>query len=244
MMGLSGHDGPPAKRRRFFSETSADSSTPTTAPPGKGNALAIDGGSEVVPSNSSTSGLATEDLAFDQQTLSKFVGEAVSADDLRKLHQASNGDLEKAINLFLDGFRQGTHSASLSLVDTSHKIEEKDSANAQKCLAMPDARYVGAFGVGAWATKSGVTMTHGESVRIERQKIQSNKVNGSRKGKSGTLQASLKPNSAAAKRVDVVVRFTNAKGEEIGRIPKEVANWDSVLVDQKICKFEGRCVSV
>ena len=47
--------------------------------------------------------------------------------------------------------------------------------------------------------------------------------------------------SAARMRTDIIVRFTNAKGEEVGRLPKETANWVSTLVDQNVAKFEGVC---
>ncbi|KAF3770602.1 hypothetical protein M406DRAFT_271861 [Cryphonectria parasitica EP155] len=92
---------------------------------------------------------------------------------------------------------------------------------------MPASRYIGAFGVEGWATRSGANLLHhGDVVKIERQKIQPPK------------KASL----AAMKRVDVVVRFTNDKGVEIGRLAKDTANWVSSLIDQRVCRFEGTCV--
>ncbi|KAL8724382.1 MAG: hypothetical protein Q9181_006853 [Wetmoreana brouardii] len=103
---------------------------------------------------------------------------------------------------------------------------------------MSEHRYVGAFGVGGWATKSGVcSIKHGEIARIERTKIKPPvKV-----GRGGKIIQSAK-NIAAKNRNDMIVRFTNPKGEEIGRLPKETAEWVSPLIDQKICRFEGICV--
>jgi DNA repair protein RAD5 len=46
----------------------------------------------------------------------------------------------------------------------------------------------------------------------------------------------------ASKRVDVVVRFTNSRGEEVGRLENDNAGWISTLLDQRICHFDGACV--
>jgi DNA repair protein RAD5 len=100
---------------------------------------------------------------------------------------------------------------------------------------MPEKRYLGAFGVTAWATKSGSgLLSYGEKVGIERTK-------------PTTLSAKIGRGakvirSIANKRQDVVVRFTNSKGEEVGRLENETAAWISTLLDQKICSFEGLCV--
>lgn len=71
-------------------------------------------------------------------------------------------------------------------------------------------------------------MKHGEKVVIERFKIQP-------KGKKRVV---------ALKKQDVVVRFTNQKGQEVGRLENESAAWVSALIDQKVCSFEGSCVYV
>lgn len=102
---------------------------------------------------------------------------------------------------------------------------------------MPEYRYVGAFGVGAWATKSGTGLLGiGEAVKIERSKIKPPVKTG--RGGKAVQPAKL---SAARMRVDVIVRVTNARGEEVARLPKETADWVSTLMDQKICRFDGVC---
>ncbi|KAK3296337.1 SNF2 family N-terminal domain-containing protein [Chaetomium fimeti] len=109
---------------------------------------------------------------------------------------------------------------------------------------MPESRYIGAFGVEGWTTRSGSNLLrHGDTVKIERQKIQIPKTT-SHKGqlKPGTAQPTYHVSAAAAKRVDVIVRFTDSTGREIGRLAKDTANWVSTLMDQKICAFEGTCV--
>ncbi|KAK8108506.1 DNA repair protein [Apiospora sp. TS-2023a] len=88
--------------------------------------------------------------------------------------------------------------------------------------AIPESRYIGAFGAEGWATRSGTNLLKfGDPVRIERQKMQQPR--------------------AGRDRNDVIVRFTDATGREIGRLAKETANWVSSLIDQGVCKFEGTC---
>jgi DNA repair protein RAD5 len=71
-------------------------------------------------------------------------------------------------------------------------------------------------------------LKHGEHIRIEREKSE--------------------PKSNKAKRVvhlqkqNVIVRFTNARGDEVGRLDNESASWVSILIDQKMCSFEGSVV--
>jgi DNA repair protein RAD5 len=90
-------------------------------------------------------------------------------------------------------------------------------------------RYIGGFGVTAWATRSGAGLiAYGDEVRIERVRPQ-----GSAK-KTGKL--------ARAAQKDIVVRFSNKRGEEVGRLENDSAAWVSTLLDQKVCKFIGTCV--
>ncbi|KAF2104827.1 DNA repair protein rad5 [Rhizodiscina lignyota] len=98
---------------------------------------------------------------------------------------------------------------------------------------MPEERYIGAFGVTGWATRSGSDLLkHAERVGIERTKTQPT----TKRGRGGKIV------SVSSKRQDVVVRFTNPRGEEVGRLENEAAAWVSTLLDQQICKFEGTCV--
>ena len=92
---------------------------------------------------------------------------------------------------------------------------------------MPSKRYIGSFGVVGWATTSGTgLLKHNEKVTIERTKMQS-------KGKKRVV---------ALKKQDLVVRFTNEQGKEVGRLENDTALWVSALLDQKVCSFEGNVV--
>lgn len=103
--------------------------------------------------------------------------------------------------------------------------------------AMCGPRFIGAFGVEGWATRSGTNLlTFGESVNIERQKMQlSTSTKGKGRSKSGASIASRRKTS------DIVVRFTNSRGEEVGRLAQDKAAFISTLLDQKVCLFEGIC---
>lgn len=203
---------------------------------------------------------------FDQETFEAFIGDKVPAHILKSLRDASGDNLEKAVNMYFDGswkksspvpvsgsahpkpitinsFATSISSSGNGTSKTARKVESSVSSIPFK-NSMPDNRYVGAFGVGGWATRSGVALIkHGEPVRIERQKIFPPKASAVKgRGRPAATIPPPKPGSAAAKRVDVIVRFTNLKGEEIGRLPRDCANWVSTLMDQKVCKFEGTCV--
>jgi DNA repair protein RAD5 len=94
---------------------------------------------------------------------------------------------------------------------------------------MPEKRYIGSFGVTAWATRSGTGfIQYGEKISIERVVSQQNM---KKAGKLGRMA-----------RQDVIVRFKNSKNEEVGRLESETAQWISALLDQKVCKFQGSCV--
>jgi DNA repair protein RAD5 len=94
---------------------------------------------------------------------------------------------------------------------------------------MPSKRYMGSFGAAAWASRSGSgLLKHEETIRIERVKPQV-KLNKAKK-------------VVNLKKPDIIVRFTNERGEEVGRLANDSAMWVSVLVDQKVCSFEGTVV--
>ncbi|KAK3494115.1 DNA repair protein rad-5 [Neurospora hispaniola] len=207
-------------------------------------------------------------LAFDKDTFEAFVGEKVASDILHVISKNCGNNIERAVNMYLDGTWKKLHRAPPVKVNShsplvvggqspkkssTSQARSRSHAQAQPqpqlnaptkvFPSMPEARYVGAFGVEGWATRSGTgLLRHGDSVKIERQKIQPPTV--ARKGqtKPGTPQSIPRVSAAAAKRVDVIVRFNDASGRELGRLAKDTANWVSTLIDQDICRFEGICV--
>jgi DNA repair protein RAD5 len=71
-------------------------------------------------------------------------------------------------------------------------------------------------------------IAYGEKVFIERERREASS---KKTGKLGRMA-----------RLDVVVRFTNSRGVEVGRLENDTAAWISTLLDQKTCKFVGTCV--
>jgi len=193
---------------------------------------------------------------FDKETFEAFVGYKVASSTFEKMREASGDNMGRAINMYLDGswasvstapgpstgsileaFTPALPERNAQMPSPVSKILSHASKRQETLEAMPDYRYVGAFGVGAWATRSGASLIKmGEAVKVERTKIKP-PIKIGRGGK-----AVQPPKLGAARsRVDVIVRITNARGEEVGRLPKETADWVSTLMDQKVCRFDGVC---
>ena len=276
---------PPAKKRRFFSDSAAEmtldarpSSSASETPPSHRPSKPLFEDPEVAiksdpyaisqpPSPLNRTPLAEQPVGdatnrshdptaikFDQETFESFVGDKVSTDVLDIIRENCGNDLGRAVNMYFDGtwknFKKPTPSVSSFVSQVASrpspvpKIESELASipSVQTARRMRESRYIGALGVEGWATRSGTNLIkHGDVVRIERQKIQppqAPKV----KTKLGVQVAPARVSPAMAKRVDVIVRFTDTSGAEIGRLAKDTANWVSTLMDQKICRFEGVCV--
>ncbi|KAH0499739.1 hypothetical protein TgHK011_006914 [Trichoderma gracile] len=201
-------------------------------------------GQEQTASNDSVGQHDSSAVTFDRDTFESFVGGKVAANVLRTIQQHCGNNLERAVNMYFDGTYKKlmTKSKPPSTSRTQSTDGQIQPSPPPIRRNMPSARYVGAFGVEGWATRSGTNLLkHGEVVRIERQKIQPPPPPKT-KPRLGVPPTPVKTNTAASRRVDVVVRFTNQRGQEIGRLAKDTANWVSTLMDQKICRFEGTCV--
>jgi DNA repair protein RAD5 len=189
-------------------------------------------------------------LTFDQETFESFVGDKVSPDVLSLIRDNCGDNLERAVNMYLDGTYKNFKKPSTALSSRPRTASSRPASGSPTVAGLPtppirrnapNLRYIGAFGVEGWATRSGVgVLKHGDVVKIERQKIQPlqpAKV----KGKFGSVTPS-RNNLLAAKKADTIVRFTSQSCTEIGRLSKDAASWVSTLIDQKVCKFEGTCV--
>lgn len=198
----------------------------------------------------------TDNSGFDTELFTSIVGEQLPASTVEKIRIASNNNVETAVNVYFDGswkktsiLSRTTQSALTSrqqiptqmtpFMQPTVEINNSNGTTApakqmpSRLSSQPSSRYIGAFGVAAWATRSGTgLLKHGERVKIERTRSQPLEKRG-RGGKTITNQ-----------KVDVLTRFTNQAGQEIGRLPREIAEWVSPLVDQKICTFDGVCVFV
>ena len=275
-MSVSDIDQRPAKKRRFFVNDSPPDKDvlPSYQSLSNGDASSVasyqispdDNSSDGLRPPSSHQGIGIQDAldtsspegpdSFDKTTLEAFVGDQVAADVFQKIREASGSNMERAINMFLDGSWRSTppvsRPTSKSIMDAfGQRLPERSLPNGDHDVAklahhqegqdvlkeMPDCRYVGAFGVGAWATRSGAGLVNiGDSVKVERTKIKP----ATKVGRGGKAIQLAKTN-AARMRVDVIVRVTNTRGEEVGRLPKETAEWVSTLMDQNVCRFDGVC---
>lgn len=238
-------EGPPLKKRRFFDDKSSPVNDENSSLPNNQPASAQPAYTMATPDKNNDR--ANSPPEFDEKEFIAITSAKLSAEDMQILQEVSGGNMERA----LDKWYEGGWKAKTKRDRNPQTTRDKDG-NIIPCPPLkkidwdpsalvithfpprpvefaPSYRYIGAFGANGWATRSGMYLIrHGDGVQIERQKIQAPK--------------STKANSAAARRVDVIVRFTNKKGEEIGRLQKETANWVSVLMDQKVCHFEGICI--
>ncbi|KAL8892561.1 MAG: hypothetical protein Q9215_000558 [Flavoplaca cf. flavocitrina] len=259
-MSVEEIDPRPRKKKRFFVEDNPPPEEIPSIAQGTTESIGKPASAQIVYTNGSVSHDVQNPqcrTGFDKSLFESFVGHEVASADLEMLRELAGDDMERAINMFLDGsWKAGISarpSSSSSLMDAFASRSSGISATSprppdtpqkspregkQRFDSMPEYRYIGAFGVGGWVTKSGVLlMRHGEIAKIERTRIKPP----TKIGRGGKVIQPVK-SIAARNRNDTIVRFMNAKGDEVGRLPKETAEWVSTLMDQKICRFEGTCV--
>ncbi|KAI0148355.1 DNA repair protein RAD5 [Xylariaceae sp. FL1272] len=234
---------PPAKRRRFFADSD---DTPSHASPSGRDSVAAK------PSTASPSRLDspqtqpetgiehTTSVTFDRDAFQALLGTTIAPEALEIISRKCDNDLERAVNMYFDGTWKNYRKVSHPLMASTKLSSRSPSANSPSTQSTPvqpkpfnspqsqNLRYIGAFGAEGWATRSGTNLLkHGDTIKIERQKAQ---------------QTPSRMRLATSGKADVLVRFTDAKGSEIGRLTSDAANWISSLIDQNVCKFEGTCV--
>ncbi|KZT73229.1 hypothetical protein DAEQUDRAFT_721807 [Daedalea quercina L-15889] len=131
-----------------------------------------------------------------------------------------------------------------------------------EALASFNLSYMGSFLVAnAWSTVRGSGYVKpGDEIRIERDSPEDENASNAKqaKGKGGTtkdgktkggkrqisIATMLKPQPAkqTKKKKDLVVRLTNSRGFEFGRLPQDVASWVSRLLDLDIVDFRGSTI--
>lgn len=176
---------------------------------------------------------------FDADLFASVIGGQLPQETVKSIQHAASGNLETAVNMYFDGSWKNTKRTGNAVSrqqtlptrkGTGGVADEKSTPSALR--SQPSSRYIGAFGVGAWATRSGTgLLKHGERVHIERSRSQPVVK------RRGTKLVSNQ-------KTDILTRFTNSSGQEIGRLPRETAEWVSTLIDQRMCRFEGVCVFV
>ena len=173
---------------------------------------------------------------FNTGLFTSIIGENLPQPVVEKIQETASNDIERAVNIYFDGSWKNESTET----DDVPPIQDQTASNGtptsvapqngQAFTSQPSARYVGAFGVAGWATRSGTgLLKHGEHVNIERSKSQP------------IIKRGRMVNT---RKEDILTRFTNKSNQEIGRLPRETASWVSTLIDNRICRFEGTCVFV
>ncbi|KAG8924089.1 DNA helicase rad5 [Tulasnella sp. 417] len=101
----------------------------------------------------------------------------------------------------------------------------------------------------AWATTTGKSLlANGDAVHIHKElkdepsKNTSKDASKSTKGKQMKLTSMMKkaPPKPAKKQVEgAIVRFSNSRGQEIGRLPSKTSSWISRLLDNNVVDIQG-----
>ena len=230
----------PHKKRRFFVDDSPESAppiSPQSSPPAEVN-------DEADTATSPASVAGDEELNDFRNGFCGITGTDLSDDVILELQRKFNGSLDAAINAYFDG-SWTIPTTSSKPVHTPTRIWSTE--NEQTVIqarsqpeeprgtpplprppafdSMPQRRYIGALGVTAWTTTSGANLLKpDDAVKMERTKKE------------------LPQKFGRPPRMNVVVRFTDSRGKELGRLEQDVATWISALMDQRICEFEGTCI--
>ncbi|KZZ94620.1 DNA repair protein rad5 [Ascosphaera apis ARSEF 7405] len=235
-----GDDQRPTKRQRRLADPTDEEASSLLVPATPQNAPLTDDAVEAVPESTAGEPILTDSIDgddFDYDTFQAVVGCPVSRVTIDKIRRSIRSDeLQNVVNAYFDGSWGADTSIAESaevppeppqaaLVSSQPQIDQLqiESEDTNVLDTSPRSRYVGAFGVAAWATTSGSHLIeHGESVAIERVKMRSIPKRGRQKE-------------------DYLTRFV-VRGKAIGRLPQETAAWVSTLLDQKVCELEGVCV--
>lgn len=248
-------DDRPTKKRRFFSDDGLSSSVVPSSRPTSSTSSTDDQSSSRNSILHDQPHKGTHD--FDEATFRAFVGaEELPEDVVNKVKDAAGGNLERAVNIYFEGSWRSTLAARAVHQAAPSRTTQRRASNANELTKytgtpatrpnpsppdalkntskkMPHERYIGSFGVAAWTTRSGTNiLAAGEHVKIERSRIQPK----TKTGRGGKLV------QITGRKSDIVVRFTNIKGEELGRLPEDTAKYVSTLLDQSICRFEGHAI--
>lgn len=246
----------PYKKRRFFVEETVEGGASVKPEPSLPDEI------DPIPEVPfAASGLPTQttdekENTFNVEAFKGFVGAEVPDKAVKSLQASCGNDLERAVNAYFDGSwktpspqkprlgppreeqrslasKESSSSGSHTRIDRSSSENKVTWPKRETLDSTPDRRYIGALGVAGWTTRSGTNLLGPEEkINIERVKQQAPQ----KPGRGGKTKQVMRRTQ------DVIVRFTNSRGQEIGRLEKENAAWISTLIDQKVCHFEGHCV--
>lgn len=124
-------------------------------------------------------------VIFDRDMFEALVDDKVGEDVLQIIRDHCGDNMERAVNMYFDGTYKKflkpltlgafaprpTPAAATLLEETGNSGVKREEPVVRR--QMSSMRYIGAFGVEGWATRSGVNiLKHGDIIKVERQKIQ------------------------------------------------------------------------
>lgn len=240
-------DPPGRPASSFATETPDTTMTDSSSVPSLQNGMTDSHTDESIAVKSETP--VADSTGFDVELFTSIVGERLHPASIQTIQTAASNNIERAVNIYFDGSWKkplypgprinpipvrGTSSVQPDprAGVSSRPVNDSPSTGYDSLSRkLPPHRFIGAFGVGGWATRSGpALLKHGDPVKIERARSQPT----TKRVRGGKSMMNHKG--------DVLTRFTNSAGQEVGRLPHETAEWVSTLIDQKICHFEGVCV--
>ncbi|KAK4518092.1 uncharacterized protein ATC70_001443 [Mucor velutinosus] len=135
---------------------------------------------------------------------------------IENLLHRSNNDVEVAVNLYFTEPQQTPTQPSVTATSSSGATLITPTASSMDTSNL--RYYIGDMVITGWSLVKGRSpVNEGDSITIVRDRV-------------GT-----------ASNANRIVRFAH-DGREVGRLPRDVANYVSVLLDQDICQFEGDVV--
>jgi DNA repair protein RAD5 len=180
----------------------------------------------------------TNEVGSFQSHMEAIVG-AVSPSLAAQLMEKSAGDVEIAVNLFLDHNSREAEGTNALITEDSMAHSEvsaksidvpvsSEPANVEPITEDWDSRLIGSFQAEVWATRSGRVVQYQEKLSIERSPV-------------AAASKSL-PSSNRRPKEDFIVRAINSKGFDIARLSENDARIVALLIDTGICKFSATCI--
>lgn len=252
---------PPAKRPRFFkdhpvygSNTTENNASPV--PESVDLPESSEPSTEVPTQDEPTSETAAKEKEFRDQ-LQSIVGPLTDSQCV-VLHQQTSGNVAEAVNVYFDEFAnkpdaqpaaptnaQATSIQSVSTTTITSSIDPEAPAAAQTTASHHtktacqekrlfrdwQKRYLGSLQAEVYATRSGRNLAvYDEKLVVLREPAPT----GAARKSLNTVRVSNKDDS--------IMRIANSKGVDIARVPEQLAKYLSVLIDTKMCHFEGICI--
>ena len=221
-------DNRPHKKRRFFVDSSPSRDSSLTAEPSLPDE--INDHPPQTPSVKIQQSSHDKEISFDSEAFKAFTGADPPAETLLSLQKTFGNDLERAINAYFDGswksasappsssrtpastYRASPATKPKSNAPATPRANGSPAASSTPAptpaalKSMPSKRYIGSLGVAGWTTKSGTGLLKPDDViKIERQKQAVQQ----KAGRGGKVKQVVRRTQ------DMIVRFTNARGDEI-----------------------------